>query len=168
MMPPTTLRQACARGFTLLEIIVVVAVVGVLASLAVLAVGDGGRRERLQTAAERLQLAAELGAQEAVLMGRPVGIAVTRDSYRLRVFQSGAWADRDDDKIYQPHRLSTGFELVVEAATQVADESPPSMIFLPDGEAFLMPLALRDEITMHEVHLIPEAGSYALEERVLQ
>ena len=56
------------RGFTLLEIMVVMVLIGILSSLAVLSIG-GGPRDRLAEEGRRLAALVELHQQEAILTG---------------------------------------------------------------------------------------------------
>lgn len=78
------------RGFTLLEVLIVMMLIAVLTSLAVLLVG-GGIRERLAEEAQRLAAIIELHQQEAILSGEPRGILFTEQDYTLFSLDQGQW-----------------------------------------------------------------------------
>lgn len=61
-------RHRLHRGFTLMELLVVLVLVGVVASLATLSVGDGAER-KLKTEAERLAGALRLARDELLITG---------------------------------------------------------------------------------------------------
>lgn len=69
-------RECRARGFTLLEVLVVLAIVGVLTGMAVVAFDAVGRRGALQNAAFDFQGAMSLARTRAVSRGYPVWVVV--------------------------------------------------------------------------------------------
>jgi general secretion pathway protein H len=149
------------RGFTLIELLVVVFVIGVLVTLSTLAVGDGGRRERLQATAHTVQLLTELGAQEAVLRSRPIALVLESERYYLAEYREQKWLPREDDPIYQIRTLPDGFEIVAtDPKGQHAVNSRAPAVFLPDGSAELLPLTLRDRYTPNVAQLAIQGDSY--------
>ena len=70
------------RGFTLIEVMVVMVLIGIITSFAVLSVG-GGPRDRLAEEGQRLAALLELHQQEAILRGEVRGIRFTRNGYAL-------------------------------------------------------------------------------------
>jgi general secretion pathway protein H len=79
------------RGFTLLEIMVVLVLIGIITSFALLSVG-GGPRERLAEEGQRLAALVELHQQEAILSGEVRGIRFTRTGYAiLSLDEKGEW-----------------------------------------------------------------------------
>ncbi len=79
------------RGFTLLEIMVVLVLIGIITSFALLSVG-GGPRERLAEEARRLAALVELHQQEVILTGELRGIQFSRSGYALLTLgEKGQW-----------------------------------------------------------------------------
>ena len=70
------------RGFTLIEVMVVMVLIGIITSFAVLSAG-GGSRDRLAEEGQRLAALLELHQQEAILRGEVRGIRFTRNGYAL-------------------------------------------------------------------------------------
>jgi general secretion pathway protein H len=90
--------KSCAvkpcRGFTLVEILIVMIIVGVMASMAVLAIG-GDPHQQLKQEAQRIRLVLQLAADEALLQGQEYGLKLARESYQVVQFddEKEEWAE---------------------------------------------------------------------------
>lgn len=73
---------------------VVLAILGLMAAVVVVAIPDG----RMTLAAEGERFAARLkrAQEEAVLVNRPVEVAMTEDGYAFRVRKAGGWQALDE------------------------------------------------------------------------
>jgi general secretion pathway protein H len=80
------MRGACVRGFTLLEIMVVVAIIGLFVGITVLSTDIVNFERRLEQEADRLDTIISFAADEAVLQSRDFGIFVCEDSYHFFVY----------------------------------------------------------------------------------
>ncbi len=140
------------RGFTLMELMVVIAIISILTGLTVLAVGDGGRDREVREHAR--QLAALIGvAREEVLLGAPeVGIAFTRHGYRFQhelEVDEGVleWRDIPDAEALRPRSLAEeGIELALEVEGRRVrlerdPEHPDPQVFL-EGSGMITPFEL--------------------------
>jgi general secretion pathway protein H len=75
------------RGFTLLEIVVVVLIIAVLATVAVLRLPDiGGGGRELDEEMRRLTALIELAGEDAILEGRDLGLRIDDDRYAFYAF----------------------------------------------------------------------------------
>ena len=127
---------APARGFTLLEIMVVMVLVGILSSFALLSVG-GGPRDRLVEEAQRLTALIELHQQEAILSGELRGIRFARNGYAiLRQGEKGQWQAPAADGALIEHRLPEAMALSLWV------EGRPAALTKPDGRAKAVPQVL--------------------------
>ena len=80
---------AGARGWTLLEILLVLAIIGVLAAAVVVGIGDAGQRRRVQAEAERLALAIEHARTEAAGRNEVLGMTVSANGYAFKRLGNG-------------------------------------------------------------------------------
>lgn len=102
------------RGFTLLELLVVVLLVGLLTSLAVLGIQGRSVRERQHEEARRLLARMDLAREEAVLRAGSLGLRLTPRGYRFLQLRNGAWHVLRDDRTLAPHELPAGMRLEVD------------------------------------------------------
>lgn len=113
-------RPSRPRGFTLLEVLVVLFVVAIMAGIAVMQIGSRDRDRQLETEARRLQHAMELTRNEAVLSATEWGLQFTAEGYRfLRLDQDeGRW-EEVTTLPWREHALRSG----IEARLRIEDRS---------------------------------------------
>ena len=163
------------RGFTLLELVVVMVVIATLAVLAVLSFDSLNPDEALQNAAERIVSAVDLGAEEAALSGYPVGLEISNGGYEYQIYRNARW------QVLQRGRLIDSYEFDTNIDIQLSDNSAdnnndftqpsnseddlvqPTLVLLPDGERWLRTISLLDMTTDNVVNLLPHAGNYQIE-----
>jgi len=107
------MRRSLARGFTLIEILVVVVIIGLMAGAMVM-IGSDNRAEIARDEIEQLNAKVKLALEEAQLHGVEFGLVVTEQDYRFVTFGTDRWTPVSDDKAYQRHLLPEGFELALE------------------------------------------------------
>jgi general secretion pathway protein H len=145
------------RGFTLLELMVVVVLIGIILTFVVRSVGDGGRRDRLQREVQRITALVELVGEEAVLKSSVIGMRFEEQGYLFMRYGDGAWEEVEGDELLKPHQIGGAMEmeLLVEGySVDLAREAQPigggeevelkpQVVFLPGGERTPFELALR-------------------------
>ena len=106
------------RGFTLIEILVVVVIIGVISAMVLLSFGILGDDRDLQTQARRLVSLVELSLDEATLQGRDFGLEVMREGYRFVELDPvlERWNEVVGDDLLRPRSLQEGmeFDLYIE------------------------------------------------------
>lgn len=155
------------RGFTLLEVLMVVLLVGIISSVVMLSVGAGGEERQLQEESDRLAALLSQAASEAIMQNQEFGLRVTDTGYVFLCLDEARqrWGACDDD-IFRERELPGGLELRVlrqasiralppsgEADTAASSATPrneeerqrvtPDLFLLSSGEASAASLELR-------------------------
>jgi general secretion pathway protein H len=115
------------RGFTLVEMLVVVVIIGILAVSMVLSLGDTGRDRAMEQERDRLTALISYVREQGALQTLEYGLHLTPSGYRFTVYdnRNNAWVQEDLDDILRPRTLPDGlsFTLVLEGRPVVLD--PP-------------------------------------------
>ncbi|PAS98570.1 MAG: type II secretion system protein GspH [Candidatus Dactylopiibacterium carminicum] len=101
------------RGFTLMEVLIVLALVGIVAGLVVVRLDDDGQRAT-RHAAERLSLALEAARDEAIYSGREVAFSSDGDAWQFWRGDAGrrSWQAMADGEMLRPRRLGNNVRIV--------------------------------------------------------
>ncbi len=138
-----------ARGFTLLEVLVVLLIIGVLVSFAALSIN------RADTAvpdeARRLAALIRLSGEEAVLQGQEYAIQFEADTYSFLNFDGEAWQPVADDELLRARTLPDDVvidvalegEPITLGAVEGEDKAPPRIFILSSGEMSPFELTVR-------------------------
>ena len=145
-----TTRGVGARGFTLLEILIVLTILAVLTGTVVLGFGGGSAERDLKGAAQRMALRMELARQRALQRNREWGIYVRADDYAFAEYdpEEASWIEQTDRAFDQndlPERVA--LRLRTEGVGQLPfaenDEDTPQIIVFSSGE--ITPFTVRLE-----------------------
>ena len=114
------------RGFTLLELVVVILIIGVLVTFASLSVGSRPLEDTLENDARRTQALLKLALEEAETRGVEVGLRFTDGGYRLLVLNDQKrWVDFEKDGSLRARRF-TGPVQATLAVEGRATRLPPA------------------------------------------
>lgn len=75
------------RGFTLIEILIVIVIIGITVGFALISFGDFGESRRIQFSAEQFINTLKLAQQQAILNNSTLGLTVNNTSYRILQFK---------------------------------------------------------------------------------
>ncbi len=156
---PVTPATAPARGFTLIEVMVVVVIVGIMLTFASLSLNVG--TSPAETEAKRLAALARLAAEEAILTNTELALRLGRDGYRFQTLGENGWQDLEDDPTFRPRRFTVPLVLDGEIEGEslaFAGEQDPAVFFLSSGEVSAFRLGLAEDR--------PDAQAYWLEGRL--
>jgi general secretion pathway protein H len=103
------------RGFSLLELLVVVVIIGILASMFTLSVGITSGDRELEREADRLEALLQLALQDAVMEGRELGLRFYPDAYEFSTLdpENARWEVLAGDPLLRERRLEPDVELLV-------------------------------------------------------
>jgi general secretion pathway protein H len=99
--------SAACRGFSLLELLVVVAIIGIVVGAVVLSVYSVGNDREAREEADRLRGLLGLLHEESLMQTRDYGLLFTTSAYRFYVYDYTKllWVEVPDDKLLQTHDL---------------------------------------------------------------
>jgi general secretion pathway protein H len=128
-----------SKGFTLVEILVVVVIMAVVISLAVLSIGVTGRDSQLDEESRRIEGLVGLLHERAVLEGRDFGLRIEPTAYEFVVYDPtrDRWLTFTDEHEFRHRDLPVGvtFALQLDSVdvvlkpidrNLVSDDPPPA------------------------------------------
>lgn len=112
------------RGFTLLELLVVIVIISILFTFTTLAIRGTSPEELIQTEAQRLDRLLQLALEEATLKGQEYGLEFSPTSYRFLLYVENSWLPLEQDKLLHERELPEymEFELEIEQIDVLIEE----------------------------------------------
>jgi general secretion pathway protein H len=108
-----------SRGFTLIEIMIVVVIIGVISAGVLLSVNLTGRDRDLEKESDRLLTLVNYAREQAEMQTRDYGIVMRADGYQFVAYDTrrGVWRDVYEDDALHIRKLPDGldFKLIVDA-----------------------------------------------------
>jgi general secretion pathway protein H len=105
------------RGFTLLELLVVMMIIGIIVSFAVLSVGQDPTR-KVEEEVHRLNALIELARQEGMLEAQEFAVQIHRNGYQFLQLQQNdkawQWQPITGKGVFRPRCLPPGMEMKLE------------------------------------------------------
>jgi general secretion pathway protein H len=129
------------RGYTLLEMLVVIVILGILSGFIVLSLRGTSEQERLLEAADRLAALVRHQCEEALLNGRTVRLLLDDRGYRFEVATRGGWS-ASPDPVFRPRSWPVPLDADIEI-DGLQPGSADAVYCLPSGEITPFELRLR-------------------------
>jgi general secretion pathway protein H len=148
-----------SKGFTLVEILVVIVIMAIVISLAVLSIGTTGRDAQLDEESRRIEGLVGLLHERALLEGRDFGLRIEPAAYEFVVYDSrrDRWVPLDQEHEFRRRALPKGVSFQLELDSRIvvikpmdrnltSDATPPPQLAIAasgEGTPFRLTL-LRD------------------------
>ncbi len=127
------------KGFTLIEILVVILIVGITLSFALMAFGDFGEKRRILISAEQFNQYVKLAQQQAILETTTLGIGIHKNGYQvMRLSPNAKWLPMSSNSIFHEQHFPKGS--VINLQNNASSRNSPSIIINSSGDmtAFTM------------------------------
>jgi len=143
-----------SKGFTLIEILVVMVLLGLLSGVAVFTLGSGKLQRELEVEAQRLHTLLRMASEEAILSNSEIGFTIDDDHYEFLEYddEKQTWASasvsvlkpRDLPEWLAPEFQREGRTKILGKDSSDAKESKkPDMMLLSSGEVTPFSITLR-------------------------
>ena len=167
----TTFNRA-TRGFTLLELLVVLVIVGILVSMLTLSVGLVGEDSALRREAERLEALVQMAGEETMLNGFEMGLRFYRRAYEFSIYRDDTdeWTPLVDDELFRHRDIPQAVELDLELEGRqvilefqaVDDENyRPQVFIMSSGDVTPFNLRFREAFSSDGYQVLIEADGSA-------
>jgi general secretion pathway protein H len=115
-----------SKGFTLVEILVVVVIMAIVISLAILSIGTTGRDAQLDEESRRIEGLVGLLHERALLEGRDFGLRIEPGAYEFVVYDSrrDRWMTFDQEHEFRHRDLSKGVSFELQLDSQIVVIKP--------------------------------------------
>lgn len=126
-------KKSNERGFTLVEILVVLLIVGITIGFAMLAFGDFGARRRAIFAIEQFVNDVKLVQHQAALEIATYGIRIEKTSYRVfRFNEATSWQALPHHRLFRQHFFPDAVS--VSFQPKIGSEGAPQIIINESGD----------------------------------
>jgi general secretion pathway protein H len=150
-----------SKGFTLVEILVVIVIMAVVISVTVLSVSSTGRDSQLDEESRRIEGLVGLLHERALLEGRDFGLRIEPAAYEFVVYDTrrDRWLMLDQEREFRHRELPKGitFQLQLDSQTVVikpvdknlsgGDPPAPQVAIAASGEGTPFRLTLQRDAT---------------------
>jgi general secretion pathway protein H len=138
-------RRAASRGFTLLELLVVLVIAGIMLGVVSLS-GLPNEKQALQNDAQRIALLMQLARDEAIVRNRPIAFEADSDRYRFLMRDDKTWNPLGQDEMLRERDFKRA-PISVSISPGVATQLNPLRIVFgrePVDKPFELTLAAAD------------------------
>ena len=176
--PAAWRAPAASRGFTLIEILVVVAIIAIITAVTLLSVNLTGRDRELEKESDRLLALINYAREQAELQTREYGVMFQDDGYEFLTYDTrrASWRSVFEDDALKARKLpdGLGFKLTVEARPVVlarpkdAKDKTPQLMIYSNGDLTTFAATLQREGGMRSVTLTEDDKGQVVEQPMVE
>jgi general secretion pathway protein H len=145
-----------ARGFTLIEIMVVVVIIGVITAVFIVTFTSGRHDEQLEREAQKLEALFDYAREQAELQTRDYGFRINDREYSFVVFDvlGNEWRPvEEDDSLrmrpfpegIEPSVVVEGRKIVLDVKKKEIEDFSPTILIFANGDLSSFELILKRE-----------------------
>jgi general secretion pathway protein H len=153
---PIRVGAARSRGFTLIEIMVVVVIIGIITAVFIVTFTSGRHDEQLEREAQKLEALFDYVREQAELQTRDYGFRINSREYSFVVFDvlGNQWRPVEEDDALRTRQIPEGIEpaVVVEGRKIVLDvkkkqieDYAPTILVFANGDMSSFEIILKRE-----------------------
>lgn len=132
-MDQITVFATLQKGFTLIEIMVVILIVGITLSFALMSFGDFGEKRRIIISAEQFNNYVKLAQQLAILETATLGVAVNKNGYQILQLSARAqWRPMPSTSIFHAQYFPKG--AIIHLESHSSHRGDPAIIINSSGD----------------------------------
>lgn len=138
------------RGFTLIEIVVVVVIISLVITMTTISMGNP-QAKRMKQSSTRVATLLQLAKEQAIFNSQDYALSVWESGYSFYTLSETGWNIITDDRIFRERKLPDGLEFFLyldelKVILEREDKKKPQIFITSDGE--ISPFRL--EITDHK------------------
>ncbi|RUQ88337.1 prepilin-type N-terminal cleavage/methylation domain-containing protein [Legionella septentrionalis] len=135
LTPKSVTGMQNKRGFSLLEILVVIVITGITLTFAMYAFGDFGQARRIVLAAEQFASYVKLVQQQAILETSTLGVNLSPTRYQaIRFNPAAGWETFQQKGIFNVHYFPSGADIKFAASQGKSSKNDPEIIVNASGD----------------------------------
>jgi general secretion pathway protein H len=108
------IRSILQRGFTLIEVMLVIVLIGLMVSVVQFSASGDKAEETLELSSKRFAGVFDIASEYGMLNNVELGLMIDKNSYQFLGFDGVTWTDVSDNEMFSRYQLPAGVELVLQ------------------------------------------------------